>query len=72
MAQLTQFLVSMPIYLRSILILSSYAYCLCLPKDLFLVGVFVKILKALLPFFPFWLLTFPFQSFRLHHPDYIR
>jgi hypothetical protein len=38
----------MPISLRSTLILSSHL-CLGLPKGVFLVGVPVKILKALLP-----------------------
>ena len=40
-----QFLVLIPIYLRSILILSSHL-CLGLPKDLFPEGIPAKILKA--------------------------
>ena len=47
-AESTQFLVLMPTYLRSILILSSHLR-LGLPKGLFPVGLPVKILKAVLP-----------------------
>ena len=43
----TKFLISIPISLRSILILSSHIY-LGLPKGLFPLGVTVKILKGLL------------------------
>ena len=46
--QSTQFLVLIPISLRSILILSSYLR-LGLSKGLFPAGVLVKILKGLLP-----------------------
>ena len=59
-----QFLVLIPISLRSILILSSHLR-LGLRKGLFPAGVPVKILKALLPFCPS-------QSSRLNPPDYIR
>ena len=48
LAESTQFLVSIPIYLRSILILSSHLR-LGLPKGLFAVGLGVKILEALQP-----------------------
>ena len=47
-AESTQFLVFMPIYLMSILILSSHLR-LGLPKCLFSVGLPVTILKALQP-----------------------
>jgi hypothetical protein len=47
-AESTQFLVSIPISLRSILILSSYLG-LGLPKVLFPAGVPVKIFKLLIP-----------------------
>ena len=49
LAESTQFPALIPIYSRSILILSSHLR-LGLPKGLFPVGLPVKILKALLPF----------------------
>ena len=47
-AESTQFLIFIPIYLRSIVILSSHLR-LGLPKYLFPVGLPIKVLKALLP-----------------------
>ena len=49
-AESIQFLLFIPISLRSILILASHLY-LGLPKSMFIVGLAVKILKVLLPIY---------------------
>ena len=72
----SQFLVLIPICLRSILILSSHLR-LGLPKGLFPAGVPVEILKELLSSYILGFLysgymTCLSQSPRLNNPDYIR
>ena len=63
--------VLIPIYLWSILILSSHLR-LCLPKGLFHVGVPVKNFQNTPSFFYSGFMTYPSQFSRLKHPDYIR
>ena len=58
MRQINPILLSTPISLRSILILSSHLF-LSLLRDLFPVGLHVKILKALLALFHFGYMTCP-------------
>ena len=61
-ADSTQFLVFIPISLRSILILSSHLP-LGLPKGIFPVSFPINILKALLRFFSVWLHDLPISVF---------
>ena len=69
--QTAQFLVLIPISLRSILILSSHLR-LALPKGIFPVGVPVKILKTLLPssILPTWS-AYPNLLDLIRYHDYI-
>ena len=69
-AESTQFLILIPISLRSILIFSSHL-CLGLPKGLFPVGVPLKLLKHP-TFLNSGYMICPSESFRLNYPDYIK
>ena len=70
-AKSTQFLVLIPIYLRSILILSSHLR-VDLPKGLFPVGLPVQNFESTPTFLHSDYMTCSSQSSRFNHPDYIR
>ena len=70
-AKLTQFLVLIPISLRSISIL-SFQLRKGLHKNPFPAGIPVKIFESTPTFFHSGYMTCPSQSSRCNHPDYIR